>query len=116
MEFSEKIARRYCQLIGIDPDEIVERGVGSVERVMSDLTLTGRGGKSETNSEVPNNTADVTLASPRWTWVAREIPSQIAWFTALSENLANVTVLPPVTKSMRDAAEKLLAELERGGR
>lgn len=60
----ERIARRYCELMGMDPDQLVSHG--------ADPTGTGY---------VPA----VLLRSPLWTRVAMQAPSQLAWFTALSE-------------------------------
>lgn len=60
----ERIARRYCELMGMNPNELVAHGADP----------TGKG-------YVPA----VLLKSPLWTRIAREAPSQLAWFTALSE-------------------------------
>jgi len=60
----ERIARRYCELMGMDPNQLVDHG--------ADATGTGY---------VPA----VLRRSPLWMRVVRQAPSQLAWFTALSE-------------------------------
>lgn len=68
VEGFERIARRYCQLMGLDPDEQVADGADP-----------GPSGF------VP----DALLYSPRWKLVAKQSGAQVAWFKAISECLSD---------------------------
>lgn len=62
MDEYEGIARRYCELMGIDPDQEV-----------------GHEADPGPDGFVPG----VCVISPRWRLVAKEAKSQIAWLQAI---------------------------------
>lgn len=61
----ERIAKRWCELIGVDPYEMVQHGADP----------------DPNTGYVPA----ICLSSPRWYRVAREVPEQLAWMKAIRE-------------------------------
>lgn len=64
MDEKERVARRYCELIGADPEQMVAHGPKPKHGVAH----------------------AVLLHSPLWKLLADEVPHKKAWFQALSES------------------------------
>lgn len=63
----EIIAKRWCELMGLNPYETVAHGVDPTPG--------------------SNYMPDVMLYSTRWQRVAREVPAQLAWLQAIRESV-----------------------------
>jgi len=61
--FCERVAKRWCQLMDLDPNEVIDRVI------------------------YPQAYGDFVrhCSASRWEHIAREVPSQLAWFRALTE-------------------------------
>lgn len=64
MDRNERIAKRYCELMGIDPDAMIAHGADPDRNGIVHAVL---------------------LYSPAWKRIERDVPSQLAWFTAITE-------------------------------
>jgi hypothetical protein len=58
-EICERIARRYCDLMKLNPDDVIQHG-------------------GETLPPYSQYTA-------RWQWIALKVPEQLAWIQAVAE-------------------------------
>lgn len=64
-DLCEKIARRWCELMKLDPDEVV------------------------TYYSLPKESDPFlrTFSKPRWKLTADKVPEQLAWVLAIEENV-----------------------------
>lgn len=62
----ERIAKRWCELMGLDPYDTIQHGADP-----------------EPGGYIPA----ILLYSPRWQRVAREVPAQMAWVLAIREGV-----------------------------